>query len=193
MANFSNRPPRNSDNVSPISFESPIQKHRSFEKPPGQIFIQERELDTIPLADQRLLQDEKPFRRTEEVKWGVAWGVPFMIISWTVTAIILSLGHHFYYQSLHGTPAGTTKRQNWALIIGTGFSFLAVALFRTACNIAYKQYIWTLLKRKSFHITAVDKLFQLPTDLFAFHGWELWRHGELAVPLAIICWYVSDI
>jgi hypothetical protein len=151
-----------------------------------------RNSEAVP-SNQWLLPDTKthPADEVAYVKWGVPWGVPAMMVGFTLAGVAIAVGHHSYYMSLHGTTVGSSARQNWALRFGTVFTFLSVALLRTACNVAYKQYIWTLFKRKAYSITDIDRLFQLTNDLTAMRSWELIRHADLAFILAVVCWYTT--
>jgi hypothetical protein len=143
-----------------------------------------RDSEAVP-SSERLLHDTKAHAADEiaYVKWGIAWGVP--------AGVAIAVGHHGYYMSLHGTTVGSSARQNWALRFGTAFSFLSVALLRTACNVAYKQYIWTLFKRRAYSITDIDRLFQLTNDLTSMRSWKLMRRADLAFTIAFVCWYTT--
>ncbi|KAH8685694.1 hypothetical protein BGZ60DRAFT_522978 [Tricladium varicosporioides] len=125
------------------------------------------------------------------VTWGIAMRTPVIMITWAVAGCIFSVGHHFYYDRLDGSIAGTPNQQNWALRFGTAFSFLTIALLKASCDAAYKQYIWTLFKRKSYSLDTLDKLFALTTDIFAFVSWELISKAKLAVFLALTSWLMA--
>ena len=122
------------------------------------------------------------------VKWGFTWRTPLLIFSWALIGIICAIGHHFYYQSLDGTKAGSSTRQSWAVRFGTIFAFLVVASLRASCSVAYKQYIWTLFKRKAFSLDTIDRLFSVPTDPTGFVSWEFIRDAKVAALLAMLCW-----
>lgn len=122
------------------------------------------------------------------VKWGFSWKTPSLIVLWALVGFSWAIGHHFYYQSLDGTKAGSSPRQSWAVRFGTAFAFLVVASLRAACETAYKQYIWTLFKRKAFSLDTLDKLFSVPSDPAAFLSWEFIRHAKIAFLVAIVCW-----
>ncbi|EPE27565.1 hypothetical protein GLAREA_04356 [Glarea lozoyensis ATCC 20868] len=170
----------------PLPYSPPTEQWSKSTKLPS---VHERQIKSS-FSDQRLLHDDPPstMQETTYVKWGVAWGVPAMMVGFTLAGVAIAIGHHGYYMSLHGTPVGSAARQNWALRFGTAFSFLSIALLRTACNVAYKQYIWTLFKRKAFSIAAIDRLFQLTNDLTAFRSLELIKRAYLAVALAVVAW-----
>jgi hypothetical protein len=122
------------------------------------------------------------------VNWGIAWQPPTLMLVFTLGGIGLAIGHHAYFSSLNGTLAGSSGRQQWATRFGTAMSFLVVALLKTANDAAYSQYVWTLVRAKSFSISTIDKLFALTSDPTGFFGWEMMKHAKAAVFLGLICW-----
>ena len=110
------------------------------------------------------------------------------MLSFALAGASLALGHHLYYDSLDGTAAGSSTRQQWTSRFGTAFSFLIVALLKAANDAAYTQYIWTLVRGKSFCIASLDKLFFLISDPIALFGVDLMKNATFAVLLALICW-----
>jgi len=122
------------------------------------------------------------------VRWGIAWQAPTSMVCLALSGVLLALGHHFYYLFLDGTVAGSASRQQWAIRFGTAFSFLVVACLKVASGQAYEQYIWTIVRRKSFSLGALDKFFRLLSNPFRFLSLELLLHTRFAVFLAAICW-----
>ncbi|TVY73141.1 hypothetical protein LSUE1_G007466 [Lachnellula suecica] len=123
----------------------------------------------------------------ELVKWGISWKTPALMIVFLLSGVAFALGHHFYYMSLHGTPAGTKSRQQWATAFGTAFAFLVVALLKTAAGNAYQQYIWTVVKRKPLELGTLDRLFALTSDPTGIFHLSLIRNAQLAILGAAIC------
>lgn len=114
------------------------------------------------------------------VKWEISWDSSAAVVAPTCAGIALAVGHHLYY-SLDGTPAGSTSRQQWALRYGSALAFLVVALLKTACDAAYHQHIWTLVKREALSLRSLDALFSLTTDPISFLSLELSR--RIVVPV----------
>jgi hypothetical protein len=56
------------------------------------------------------------------VKWCVCWEELSYVVVCVLGGIALALGHHFSYQSLDGSFAGSASRQQWALTFDTSFS-----------------------------------------------------------------------
>ena len=139
---------------------------------------------------EHLIQDDSTRSTGHEkyVKWGISWKTPLLIVLWTLVGVSWAIGHHFYYQSLDGSRAGSPPRQSWPVRFGTAFAFLVVASLRAACDTAYKQYIWTLFKRKAFSLDTLDRLFSVLSDPTAFMSWEFLTHAKIAFLIAIVCW-----
>ena len=134
-------------------------------------------------------KDASPTPAQEKyVRWGVTWKTPLLIVLWTFAGCGWAVGHHLYYRSLDGTRAGSSSRQHWAVNLGTALAFLVVASLRAACDIVYHQYIWTVFKRKTLSLDALDKLFSVTADPTAFLSWEFIRHAKIAFLVAIVCW-----
>lgn len=122
------------------------------------------------------------------VRWGVTYKTPLLIVLWTLAGYGWAVGHHLYYRSLDGTRAGSSSQQHWAVNFGTALAFLVVASLRAACDIVYQQYIWTVFKRKTLSLDALDKLFSVTADPTALVSWEFIRHAKIAFLVAIMCW-----
>ena len=139
---------------------------------------------------EQLIQEKgaQAMERERYVKWGISWMTPSLILLWALLGFSWAIGHHFYYLSLDGTRAGSSSRQNWTVRFGTALAFLVVASLRAACGVAYRQYIWTLFKRKAFSLDALDKLFSVTSDPTAFASWEFVNHAKIAFLMAIVCW-----
>ena len=125
------------------------------------------------------------------VEWGVKWHQQpaWMIVS-AFSGMCLAVGHHVYYSRLDHTPAGNEGRQQWAHTFGNIFAVAVATLFAVANRMAYKQYFWTIVRRKSFTLKSLDSLFSLTSDLLGFLEADLWKRSPLAVVLAFICWQV---
>lgn len=156
-------------------------------------------IDKTPLAEtdhsamhrhERLIRkDATPSPAQKKyVRWGVTWKTPLLIVLWTLAGVGWAIGHHLYYRSLDGTKAGSSSQQHWAVNFGTALAFLVVASLRAACDIVYQQYIWTVFKRKSLSLDALDKLFSVTADPTAFVSWEFITHAKIAFLVALMCW-----
>jgi hypothetical protein len=101
----------------------------------------------------------QPQSSRKYVRWGIAWKPPSLMIGFAFLGFLSAIGHHLYYRALDGHAVGSPTRQQWAFRFGTAFSFLVIALLKAANNAAYSQYVWTLVRKRSFSIATLDKLF----------------------------------
>ncbi len=123
------------------------------------------------------------------VKWGVQWHhQPLYMVLTALLGVFLGASHHVYYAILSGTLAGPNGRQQWAHAIGNILSILVATSFAVANRIAYKQYFWTVVRRKAYSIKALDALHSLTSDPLGFLQIEIWWNATLAALLATVCW-----
>jgi hypothetical protein len=122
------------------------------------------------------------------VKWGISWTSPGYLLLCAISGVALAIAHHSYYQYLDGRITGSADDQQWSSRIGTGFSFLIIALFKTTCDEVYTQLVWVLVKRRPYKLDSVDRLFQLHRQPFGYFSWELWITAKWAIFLSLNCW-----
>ncbi|KUJ21294.1 uncharacterized protein LY89DRAFT_547954, partial [Mollisia scopiformis] len=82
----------------------------------------------------------------------VDWSNPTLMIMSLLAGIGFAVGHHFYYRWLNGKQVGDSHHQQWPLRIGTGFAWLVALFLKTSIGVAYIQYVWMILRRKSFSL-----------------------------------------
>jgi len=150
--------------------------------------------ETIPaLSSINDIYCTQPARRIKYTKWGVHWRQPTYVLLCTLSAVVLAIGHHFYYTSLSGTPAGSSRRQQWANTFGISFSYLVVHLLGVAIAMSYSQYIWSIVRQRGYTLKALDDLFSMTFDLSGLLNLEILKHGRIAIPLGLVYWYVREI
>jgi hypothetical protein len=120
-----------------------------------------------------------------EVKWHQQ---PAFMILCGLLGFLLAAGHHTLYLKLDHTLAGSESRQQWAHGFGNILAILVATSFAFASRAAYKQYFWTVVRRKSFTIKALDSLYSLSSDPLGFFNVEVWKQATLAAILALACW-----
>jgi len=122
------------------------------------------------------------------VKWGIHLTQPTYVLLCVFVAIMLAVGHHLYYESLNGTPAGSAKRQQWAITFGASFAFLITHLLRIGIVIAHSQYVWMMIRRRGYTLRNIDNLFSMASDPSSIFSWEFVKHGKVVILLALITW-----
>lgn len=170
---------------------STINMHQSYPKfPIGLHSFTDREF-RIPYG--KFWHFRSPSKHGRELqkhrKCSIDWHHQLMhMIVFALTGTLLAIGHHLFYSSLDGTISGSDQQQQWAHAFGNAFAILVVTSFATANKTAYHQYLWMIVRRKSFTIGAMDKLFSLTSNPLGFFTLELFRTTPLAITLALICW-----
>lgn len=72
-------------------------------------------------------------------RWKARFGMQSLMVALTLLGFLGALGHHLYYQSLHGQQAGDPQWPNrWGIALS---SFVKIALVASV-EIAYKQQAW---------------------------------------------------
>ncbi|POS75951.1 hypothetical protein DHEL01_v205650 [Diaporthe helianthi] len=131
-------------------------------------------------------QDFQNTQRT--TAWRIHWRAPALMVGLFAVGIMLSIGHHFYYQSLDGTIVTSDTRQEWALRAGTAFAFLTHSSLVASAGTAYAQRLWVTVKRKQFRLGALDRMFSLQSSLFSFLSWEVLSRAKLLCLLGLCLW-----
>lgn len=123
------------------------------------------------------------------IDWGVQWEQqPAFIVLCASFGLLLAVGHHMFYLRLNHTLAGTQGRQQFAHAFGNMLAISVATLFAFTCRAAYKQYFWTVVRRKSLTIRALDSLYSLTSDMLGLLNLEVWGQAPLAAMLALACW-----
>lgn len=134
-ADLESESPRFAIKRKPVSPTLPIQKNGA------QMFEERKDM-------QHLLSHEPP----KSAAWGIHWLRPVFIVLMPFLALLLALGHHFYYLSLHDTKSGNAAKQAWPIRFGTAFAFLITSCLHAGTAAAAGQYVWTVVKRKPLSI-----------------------------------------
>ncbi|KPM42968.1 hypothetical protein AK830_g3585 [Neonectria ditissima] len=114
----------------------------------------------------------------------------YLLQTWTmycflVLGIVVAIGHHLFYNSLHGKEA---VNQSATLRYGTFLAFLAKANFGTTIVLAFRQRAWMTVRHKILSLQAVDSLFASINDISALFNWEAISKAKLAMCFAIYLW-----
>ncbi|KAK7413496.1 hypothetical protein QQX98_007644 [Neonectria punicea] len=113
--------------------------------------------------------------------WTPAWSM----YAFLAAGIAFAVGHHAFYNRLHGKEADNQLRM---LRYGTAIAFFAKASLVTAAILAYRQRVWMMVRRKLLTLGAVDSLFAAAEDLTALFHWEAFKGAKVAMCLAIYIW-----
>ncbi|CAG8977489.1 hypothetical protein HYALB_00009321 [Hymenoscyphus albidus] len=105
---------------------------------------------------------EATMEKTKYVTWGVNWVAPGRMVGLMFGGLAFATGHHVFYTSLDGKEVTTGRgndirdftTQEWMIGYGTAFAFLAKTAMAAAVAFAfaYKEHIWTTMKKKPVSI-----------------------------------------
>ncbi|KAJ7112052.1 hypothetical protein C8R43DRAFT_153734 [Mycena crocata] len=113
-----------------------------------------------------------------------------------LAGVILAVGHHVYFTSLHLTPSDGVRQiaghsvsdQALANFIATLFIFLVKLCLSQSVAKAFDQRLWYTVRRSSMKLTGLDALFSVLGDPIAFLDFEMVWHAKVAAGLAFIAW-----
>ncbi|KAF7948498.1 uncharacterized protein EAE97_003909 [Botrytis byssoidea] len=136
----------------------------------------------------------QPLQNTHHtVIWKINWQQPTFMCSALLCGLILAIGHHAYYNSLSGTPAGDATRQAWSIRFGTAFAFLVVACFKAITVSALGQYLWSVVRSKGLKISDLDRLFALTSNPISLFSVSVIKNASLAALLGTIFWTMDFV
>ncbi|KAH7192875.1 uncharacterized protein B0J16DRAFT_369055 [Fusarium flagelliforme] len=118
---------------------------------------------------------------------GISWYYPSAMTAFLLFGFAFSIGHHYYYASLDGKSAAN---QEWAIRIGTGFSFLIKSCYAASLAIAVKQFVWARVRRTACPISTIDALFAVTTDITSLLTVGLWGKAPAVAIIGVIFWLI---
>lgn len=118
--------------------------------------------------------------------WRPAWTMYIFL----VFGCCFALGHHLFYASLNDKIA---DNQLAMLRYGTILAFATKASFVASVVTAFRQRLWVTLRNKLLSVGAVDALFAATDDVTALWNVETYQKAKMAMLLAAIVWYVTDL
>lgn len=130
----------------------------------------------------------------------IPWQAPTTIVLSLVTGVLLAVGHHLFYDNLHGRQAradgwqilgSRVSPQQLNIAIGTALAFLVKTFLLLAISTAYLQLLWRSLLRTSKGTTLgdLDIAFSGLSNLISVSKIWVWRKLPLLFVLAVVAWY----
>ena len=127
------------------------------------------------------------------------WQAPATIIASLFMGVMLAIGHHLFYNSLHGRQARTDgykilgsdiSPQQMAVAGGTALAFLVKSALVTALSTAYLQLLWRALLRKAngSKLGDLDAAFSGLNNIVSISKIWVWRRLPLLFSLAVVAW-----
>jgi hypothetical protein len=130
------------------------------------------------------------------------WLSPTLMLSSLVLGLLLSVGHHLFYQSLDGQHTTKTSHsffgssysnQQLNIAVGTTFAFLVRSALVLSVSTAFCQAFWKEVQRLSLDnsvttIDRIDTIYAAPTNIVAFFTASAWIHYPALFLTALIIW-----
>ena len=117
-------------------------------------------------------------------------------------SMAISVGHHWFYNSLNGRQPPTTNYQLWGykkdipgqqlnLAIGSLFAFMFKSFISIAASTSRTQSTWRAIKTDPIKISTIDSLYN--NNVLSLANLRLWKSYPIPMVLALIYWYVLPI
>ena len=126
-----------------------------------------------------------PFFANERRRIWRIWRSSWNMYLFFAFGVACAIGHHLYYAALNGKPA---LDQLQMLRYGMALAFAAKAGLSAAVVLAYRQRVWTTVRKRIMRVAALDSLFAATEDLGALWNWEMIKTAKIAVALAVFVW-----
>jgi len=121
-------------------------------------------------------------------QWHFHWIPPTILLGGLVLGVAISIGHHFFYTSLDGQEASAEDQEHFHFI-GLILARLVSVCLTAAAAMAYRQWIWGLLRRRDMPIGSIDTLFSLDTSVAELVlGFKTWRVAFIVMCFACFLW-----
>lgn len=138
----------------------------------------------------------KSIRRTTD---NVPWQAPTTIGLSLAVGALLAVGHHLFYNSLHGQQA---KADGWQILgsdvspqqlniaIGTAIAYLVKTFLLLALSTTYIQLLWRALLRaaRGSTLSNLDTAFSGLTNVISLSKLCVWWRLPLFFCLALLAW-----
>ncbi|RPA97607.1 hypothetical protein L873DRAFT_1690012 [Choiromyces venosus 120613-1] len=127
--------------------------------------------------------------KEQQVLWGtkIHWFMPTAMVCLLLAGILGSLGHHFFYASLHGQQA---EDQLMKVRYGTVLAYFTKASLVGSVVLAYRQRIWHTMRQKAVTLKGIDNLFAIVEDPTCFASKEIYFKAKLATAMALATWLI---
>lgn len=124
-------------------------------------------------------------RRSSCACWPWRWRKSWNMYLCLLFGVACAASHHFYYWSLDRRPA---TNQIKMMRYGTILAFGAKAGLSAAVIVAFRQRVWTTVRKRFMTVGALDALFSATEDSQAVTSREMVQSAKVAALLAAYVW-----
>ncbi|KAI0594089.1 hypothetical protein F4775DRAFT_586354 [Biscogniauxia sp. FL1348] len=107
------------------------------------------------------------------------------MVSLALLGLLCALGHHLYYTRLHGKRVDDPQ---WPTRFGIALAFFVKVVLVGSVEIAYRQQVWVIVKRRGLKVDTLDTLFLVCSDPFRFFSSEFIFKASVPAILAVVIW-----
>lgn len=126
-----------------------------------------------------------PYRSDQ---WHIHWVGPTILLTGLVLGTGCAVAHHFFYLTYDGTEASEWSQQK-VHFAGQAFARITSLLLTASAAAAYRQWVWSLLKRRALPISSIDTLFVLDSSVLELIlGWRTWLIATTTMLFACMLW-----
>ncbi|KAI1463117.1 uncharacterized protein F4812DRAFT_284822 [Daldinia caldariorum] len=118
---------------------------------------------------------------------------PILAVVFFIGGLSAAVGHHVYYQRLHGSLVTSENQQFWAIRIGAGLALITKCGLVAAVGIAAVQQTWLSLRKRSISINGIDSMFGVMRNLWSFFSTDFLVNAKRLYLLAAVAWLLPII
>ncbi|PVH98286.1 hypothetical protein DM02DRAFT_596287 [Periconia macrospinosa] len=129
-------------------------------------------------------------RSTKAAKWKVHWRAPLTIILAFFIGLLLAVGQHLLYSSLHHINTESEGQKTTEVLYGRALAYFSKIAFGGAVTMVYRQRLWTTFRHHALSIWSIDQLFLGTEDPTIFFNWETISKALLPTIIALVIWLI---
>jgi hypothetical protein len=135
---------------------------------------------------ERLIQH----RATQAAQWKVHWRTPTMMAVSILTGLLLAIGQHLLYESLHERVEHDESKKIRVVLYGRVLAYLSNVAFSGCLILCYRQRIWRTFRESALSVWSIDQLFLATENPSLFLNWEVIGKAPLATAMALVIWLI---
>jgi hypothetical protein len=140
---------------------------------------------TDPMTE-RLIQQ----RATQAADWKVHWRTPALMVFSFLTGILLAVGQHFLYKSLHHKAYNSENTKVRVVLYGRALAYSSKVAFGSCVVLCYRQRIWRTFRERALSVFSIDQLFLATEDPSLFLNWETITKATIVTAMALVLWMI---
>jgi hypothetical protein len=112
-----------------------------------------------------------------------------MVLSF-VTGVLLAVGQHLLYKSLHHKVEEDEGKKIRVVLYGRALAYLSKVALGNGVILCYRQRIWRTFRERALSVWSIDQLFLATEDPALFLNWETVSKATLVTAMAAVIWLI---